>query len=201
MTQLVQRRWKSQDLRKGTGLRYVSQWGCWLWLEVATNNKIVTSAKIILIVITSRIEQSFFGTSWEGRGGWVAIGLPLGNRLKRTESKDGLLLLLLLFSLLSSLLPINLQILSSSIFFPPHLRHAFILPSSCHLFLNVSSPPGQPDYSGSTLQYFCCPRSTMTGIWKHMVRKSIFVPIITARKARPTLWSWGHFSSLGPDPV
>ena len=57
----------------------------------------------------------------------MAVRLPLGNRLKRMESRDGLLLLPLLVSL-SSLLLINLQILSSSIFFPSHLRHPFILP-------------------------------------------------------------------------
>lgn len=54
------------------------------------------------------------------------MGLPSGNRLKRMESREELLLMLLL-TLLSLLLPINLQI--SYTFLSSHFTHLLILPS------------------------------------------------------------------------
>lgn len=131
-------------------------------------------AKIILIAIIRHIELSWLGTRWECRGWWLAMGLPLGDRLKKVESKDRLLLLMLLFSFLSLIS----FLLMSKFSLPPSFSHLILeTPSSCHLFLSVTSPSGQTSYSGSTSPYLCCPRSTVSGIWKYMDRKSINVPI------------------------
>lgn len=70
----------------------------------------VTGKKVILIAVTNQTEHSYFNTRWGSTGEWPA--LPSGNGLKRMESGEELLLLLLL-RLLSLLLPINLQISST----------------------------------------------------------------------------------------
>jgi len=55
---------------------------------------------------------------------------------------------ILVLSSLSSLLPINFQIISSSF-----SLLTLDTSSSCYFFLSVSSPSGQTSYSGSTLLY------------------------------------------------